>query len=163
MFNLIPWRKKDTSGRLATQQEFRPLATVRDEFDRLFVRFFSRWPAKTSRWNWPELSWSGFWGLDREDRDHEVVFRAEAPGFEADDFDVHISGNLRTIRAERKHERTWRGGDGRAEHRSFRRMFTLPPGCVADKVEAKYHSGVLEVHTPKSEPARGKRITMKAA
>jgi HSP20 family molecular chaperone IbpA len=28
---------------------------------------------------------------------------------------------------------------------------TLPPGILADKVEAKYHNGVLKVHVPKSE------------
>ena len=39
---------------------------------------------------------------------------------------------------------------------------TLPPGTEADKIEARYKNGLLEVHVPRSEQAKGKRIPVKA-
>jgi HSP20 family protein len=38
----------------------------------------------------------------------------------------------------------------------------LPPGIEADKVQANYRNGVLEVHLPKSEEAKPRKIEVKA-
>ncbi len=49
--------------------------------------------------------------------------------------------------------------------RPFRRCHgsgVLPHGVEADKIDARYRNGVLEVHVPKGEKAKGKRITVKA-
>src|SRR4051794_1308763 len=93
MFNLTPWRRRGSDGgQLAPRNEF-PLNRIRDEFDALFDRYFTNWPAPFEGW-----------GLDVEDVGNEVVVRAEAPGFEAGDFDIQISGNLLTLRAEQKKE-----------------------------------------------------------
>jgi HSP20 family protein len=168
MFNLIPWKKKNNKeqGRELVAHQGHLLAEMRDEFDTLFNRFLSRW--FLSRWAGPfgeELGPGRFWGLEVEDRDHEVMVQAEAPGFEPDDLDVQVSGNLLTIKAEKKEESQGRKGDGRYEerrYRTFHRTVTLPPGTDPDKIEAKYHNGLLEVHVPKSEQAKGKRIPVKA-
>ena len=32
------------------------------------------------------------WGLELDDQDDKVVLKAEAPGFEAEDFDLQITG-----------------------------------------------------------------------
>ncbi|MGO9112946.1 MAG: Hsp20/alpha crystallin family protein [Thermoguttaceae bacterium] len=42
------------------------------------------------------------------------------------------------------------------------RMVALPHGVEVDKIEARYHNGVPEVHIPKGEEAKGKRITVKS-
>ncbi|MBI3463788.1 MAG: Hsp20/alpha crystallin family protein [Planctomycetes bacterium] len=165
MFNLIPWRKKENSGRVTTRETSRPLASLRNEFDRLFDRFLSRWPAPVeTTWSQGNWNWGRFWGFDVEDREREVVVRAEAPGFEAESFDVQISGNLLTIQAEKRHESKGRHGNGHhAERRyeTFRRVTRLPAGILADKIEAKYHNGVLEIHVPKSQAARSQRVPVK--
>ena len=161
MFSLIPWRKKKEESRSVAPRGGHPLARLRDDFDELFERFLSRWPPPFE----PGFGPDRFWGLDVEDTGKEVVVRAEAPGFEAGDFDVQVTGNLLKIAAERKHEAKDKKGDYHyAERRygRFQRSVTLPAGTETDKVEARYRNGVLEVRLPKSAEVQGRRIEVKA-
>jgi len=152
MFSLIPWKKKEESRSLAPRDQH-PLARLRDEFDEMFDRFLSRWPAPFEVGSTRER----FWGFDVEDHDQEVVVKAEVPGFDAGDLDVQVSGQTLTIQAEKKHESKEEQGYSR-----FYRAVTLPAGINRDRIEARYRNGVLEVHVPKTEEARGKRIPVQA-
>ena len=71
-----------------------PLARFRDEMDGLFNQFFGNWPFGRDR----------FWAMDFDENEKEFVVKAEAPGFDASDLDVSVSGNLLTIKAEKKKE-----------------------------------------------------------
>jgi HSP20 family protein len=153
MFGLVPWRKRNGAGTLTRQEEF-PINRLRDEFDAMFNRFFGNFMTPFSG------EW-GSWDLDYEDTDKEIIVRAEAPGFEADDFEVNVSGNWLTIRAEKKHESKEKDTGYEYAERRFQRSVTLPPGADPNKVEARYHSGVLELHFAKSPEAAGKRIAVK--
>ncbi len=161
MFNLIPWKKRNKEkGRELAPYKGHPLAELRDEFDALFDRFLSRWAEPFG-----DLIPSRFGGLDVEDGDQEMVVRAEVPGFEPGEVDVQVSGNLLTVKAEKKEEKKGKDGDGRYEerrYRTFHQSVTLPPGTDPGKIEARYKNGLLEVHVPKSEQAKGKRIPVKA-
>jgi len=155
MFSLIPWRNKEqNTGRSLAPRETHPLSQLRSEFDSLFNRFFGDWPM-------PFGDWPGMTGYDLEDAGKEWVVRAEAPGFEPEDFDVQLAGNLLTIRAERKQEAKEKQGEYRYAERRFERTVTLPAGAIPDQVTARYHSGVLELHLPKSLEAQAKRIEVK--
>jgi HSP20 family protein len=160
MFNLIPWKKKEKDRELVSRKSH-PLADLRDEFDTLFDRFLSRW-AEPFR---EDFGLGRFWTVEMEDDDQEVVVKAEAPGFESDDLDVQVSGNLLTIKAEKKEEKKSKDGDGRYQehrYRTFHRTVSLPPGTDPSRIEARYKNGLLELHVPKSEQAKGKRIPVKA-
>ncbi len=99
-----------------------------------------------------------------DDRENEYVLRAEFPGFEPNDFDVQISGNVLTLRAEHKEEGKTKGGDGNYQrYGRFYESFTLPQGVLSDKVDAGYRNGVLEVHLPKNEECQAKRIEVKSS
>jgi HSP20 family protein len=157
MFGLIPWKSKERNGGTAlVRAEESPFAVFRKEFDNLFDRFFAGWPAVFG--DGGQLG--RFWGMDLDDTGKEVVVRAEAPGFEANDFDVQVSGNLLTIRAERKAEER-KGGGSYHESRRFLRSLTLPAGTDCNQVEARYRNGVLELRFPKTPEAQGKRIEVK--
>jgi HSP20 family protein len=138
-----------------------PLSRLREEVDALFDRFFRGWA------DWPEPGWGPerFWGVDVEDTDREVLVRAEAPGFEPQDFDIQVSGNTLTIRAERKQEAEQEQGGYRISQRRygrFQRSIPLPAAVDADRVEAHYRNGVLELRLPRTEEARRRRIEVKA-
>jgi HSP20 family protein len=158
--NIIPWRK-DRSNRSLSTHTAHPFDVLRQEFDTLFDRFFGSWPELGSDWDR-----GANWGLDLDDTGKEVVVRAEAPGFEASDFEVQVSGDVLTIRAERKQEGNGKEKDKekKSERRWARmeRSLTLPPGTDANKVEAHYRNGVLEVRLPKSPQAQPKRIEVKS-
>ena len=155
MASLLPaLRRKST-------QEDRPLARLRDDIDTLFDRLLSPWSAPLET----ESDLGSLLELDLDERDDEFVVRAETPGFEPDEINVETSGRLLTIKAEKKEKKKDKKGDGAVEHeiyRSFFRSVTLPEGVQRDKVEAKYHNGLLEVHIPKSDEAKPKRIAVKS-
>lgn len=172
MFNLIPWKKRNGNIRVRHDQprrdagdEFYPLAQFREEFGSLMDRFFgdrfmSDWPG-LSLWDEPSrIGWS--WDTDLEDRENEYVLHAELPGFEPEDFDVKLSGNVLTVHAAHKDEKKEKNGSS-YRYGSFSRTFTLPQGVDEEKIEARYHSGVLELHVPKTEQARGRQIEVKTA
>jgi HSP20 family protein len=151
MANVIPWRKSQTE---------QPLVKLRDECDALFDRFFSRLPTLMDT----ENDVDRFWELEVDDRNNEVVVRAEVPGFEADELDVQLDGTMLVIKAEKKQESKG-SGNGHTTERSYRayyRSVTLPQGVNADGISAKYRNGVLEIHVPTSEESKAKRISVQA-
>jgi HSP20 family protein len=158
MFSLIPWKKRNQGGNVKVwrdrEDEFYPMTRFRNEFESLWDRFVKDW----SRWedNLP-MGFDG--GL--LDRPNEYLFQAELPGFEPDEIDVKVSGNTLCVRAEHKDETDDKEG-ATYRYGTYQRYFTLPSGVDQEKIEARYHSGVLEVHLPKNEKAQGKRIPVNA-
>jgi HSP20 family protein len=163
MAGLIPWRRKNVGpagngGDLVPLRDFPTLMRrMQSEFDELFDRFAREWPI-------PLEAFGHGWecGLDFEDKDDSIVIRAEAPGFEAGDFDVSLSGNRLILRASRKTETKEKEGERREEYKCYESM-TLPTGIDKDKIDARYHSGVLTVTIPKSKEGRSKKIAVKNA
>jgi HSP20 family protein len=148
MLSLIPWRRREA------RRTENPLVQLRDEFDSLFDRFFGRWSPFSQEEN--------DWGLELKDEGKEFVLRAEAPGFEPEDFDVQVEGNMLTIRAERKQQAGEKKDNGFSySERRLERAVTLPVGIDRDKVEASYRNGILELHLPKAPEAQGRRIDVK--
>jgi HSP20 family protein len=159
MFNLIPWKKKQTNGgSLVTQPFDRGLTQLRSDFDSLVNRFWNDWPFSDDRWLQSRLGWS----FNIDEKDDAYVVRAEAPGFEADDFEVDVRGNYLSIRAEHKEEQKNGENGSRYQYGKFERTTLLPPGVDTENVSARYHSGVLELSLPKKEGSRGKRIAVQA-
>jgi HSP20 family protein len=161
MAGLIPWRRKkaepaDNGGALAPLRDFPTLMRrIQSEFDELFERFAQEWPVSLG-----DLTTSWHWGLDVEDKEDSVVIRAEAPGFEASDFDLRVSGDRLILSARRKAETKEKEGEYREQHECYESM-TLPTGIDKDKIDARYHSGVLTVSIPKTKEGKGKKIAVK--
>lgn len=163
MFSLIPWKKKNGGGQLDVwrdrAEEVYPLARFRNEFESLLDRFWNDWGALN---RWDNGFMNGMTFRDNlEDMPNEYVFQAELPGFAQDEIDVNVSGNALMIRAEHKDEEQVKQGAS-YRHGVYQRSFTLPYGVDAAHIDARYHNGVLEVHLPKTEQAKGKRIPVNA-
>jgi hypothetical protein len=83
--SLIPWRRKKAaagSTPLVRHEDFPTfLNQMREEFERMFDRLTLAQPGRGAANGWR-------WGLEVDDEDDAVVVRAEAPGFEAGDFDL---------------------------------------------------------------------------
>ncbi len=157
MASLIPWKRRNEEKEGGLMERPRDmLAHMRRELDSLFDRFFSGWPGLAGG-NWPVAAW----GFDVDDTGKEIVVHAEAPGFEADDFNIEIVGDNLVLKAERKEEDKSGNGYHFRQERLYRTV-ALPHGIEAEKIEARYHNGVLEIHLPKGEEAKGKRIAVKS-
>lgn len=89
---------------------------------------------------------------------------SEIPGLKLDDIHVSVAeGDQLTIAGERKPaaegNATWlrqECGTG-----GFARVIRLPAAVDADKVEATYRNGVLELSLPKTERAKWKKIAVR--
>ena len=143
---LIPWRP------------FGELNPFRGEMSRLWDRFFKEAPGVGA---FPE-EWLP--SVDISETEDKLLVKAELPGLEADDVNVSISGDLLTIKGEKKKEK-----EEKDEHHhyieryagSFQRSFRLPVNIQADKVIAEFDKGVLKVTLPKVEEAKKKDIKIK--
>jgi HSP20 family protein len=154
MFGLIP-RKNKRAEKALTLWPTAPLRLMA-EFAPAFERFFGRWPAPFAPlWEEPAA-----YGLELEDKGPEMIVRAELPGFEGAEIEVLVTGELLTIRAEHKRPPEGEKKEEVIERRVERTMM-LPAGTVPEKVEARYHAGVLEVHLPKTPEAVTRRIEVK--
>ena len=151
MFSLVPWRNRGGERGVAQRED--PLALMRREFDSIFDRFFG------SGSGYGEWSNPG-WGLDVEDTGQALAVRAEAPGFEAGDFNVELQGDVLHLSAERKQEAKEDGGTS-SRYGRFERWVSVPSGIDPQKVEARYRNGVLEVTLPRSKEALGRKIEVK--
>lgn len=96
-----------------------------------------------------------------------LYLRADVPGVQPDKVSVELEDGVLTIQGEV----TLQDYDGLtpvySEYRvgNFLRRFNLPDSYRydADRIVAKLTDGVLEVHLPKAESAKPRRITVQAA
>lgn len=149
--------KRSPDQPLARSRGTQSLRRFRDEMDALFSQFFGNWPLATDM-DWPR---ERAWDTDVDEQDKEIVVRAETPGFDPKEFDVQISGNNLIITAEHKEEARENEGRRYAERR-FWRSIPLSSPIDADKVEARYRNGILEVHLPRTEAASTRAIEVKS-
>jgi len=102
--------------------------------------------------------------LEVYEKDDKFVVRAELPGMKKEDIDISIVGDTLTIRGERKAESEVKDEDYyRCEmcYGKFSRAITLPSAIQADKVEASYQNGILEIVLPKAIEAKPKKVEVK--
>jgi HSP20 family protein len=108
---------------------------------------------------WPALQQSR-WGLDVDEQDDKIVVRAEAPGFEPDDFDIQIRDQRLTLCACQNSESSEEGGRQWQQQELYRSV-TLPADVDAENVDAEYHNGILTLILPKTEQSKARRISVK--
>ena len=149
MFSLMPWRKERSDVALRNRPND-PLSLFRSEFDALFDRFFGPWP---------DLMNDRAGGASMEETDKEILFKFDAPGFEAKDFNIELTADQLKITGEHKEDK----GDGKeVSTRHLQHYVTLPAKADTEKVEASYRNGVLELRLGKSPEAKATRIEVKS-
>ena len=104
--------------------------------------------------------------VDIEETPEAFVLRVDLPGISQKDVKVSLTGDILSIRGERKDESVRKGGTYHRTERvygAFERTFTLSTPVRTDGVRAQYRDGVLEVHVPKAEEARAREIEVQVA
>ena len=153
MFGLVP-RKRERMARELLPWMESPFRLMRREFEPLFNRFLGELPL-------PAL-WEPTLGLETEETEKEYILRAEVPGFELPELVVEVRGELLTVRAEHKEKEAKKvEGEKEIRYAEFERTVMLPPGVEKGKIEARYHTGILEIHLPKGPEVVGRRIEVK--
>ena len=143
---------------LVPRRLFGELSPFRKEMDKFWDRYLGDTPfGRTFAETWSP-------SVDISETKDDFVVKAELPGLEAKDVNVSISGDILTVKGEKKAEEEEKDEHYHRIERysgSFQRVFHLPSGVKADKVKATFDKGVLKVTLPKVEEAKKKEIEVK--
>ena len=116
-------------------------------------------------WRRPQATSAAVWypPVDILESKDSYLIRAELPGMKQEDFSLEFNDGTLTVSGERKVEKP---AEGVEVHRSerltgkFSRSFQLPQAVAQDGIKATYRDGILEVHVPKAEEAKPRKITV---
>lgn len=100
--------------------------------------------------------------LDAEDR---LILLADMPGVDEKSIDVTLEQDLLTIQGNVNWTAPEDFSPMYAEYEigDYRRSFTVDETIDRDRIEATYRNGVLHLILPKAEPAKPKKIQVRAA
>jgi len=146
---LIPWRP------------FRELGEMERRFEDIFGRPFL--PSVRRRLPIEERGWAP--PIEVFEKEDKFVVKAELPGMKEEDIGVSVVGDTLTVKGERKTETEVKEEDYYCCERSygsFFRSIALPSTVDAEKIEASYENGVLEVSLPKAAEVKPKKISVSA-
>jgi len=149
---------------------------LRTEMDRLFDRFSTGFGLPSlQRWFdfeplFPTMAPTQFSvpAVDVTEDEKAYKITAELPGIEEKDLEVAVSGDLLTVKGEKRAEKEEKGTNFYVSERSFgtfQRSFALPEGVDRNGIGAAFAKGVLTVTLPKTVQAQKeqKKIEVKAA
>jgi len=93
------------------------------------------------------------------------LITAEMPGVNPDDLSIDVTGDALSISGERKQEEV--GKEVRYHRRersfgSFSRTIQLPFMVDTNQVEASFQNGILQIHLPRAEADKPKKIKVKS-
>ncbi|MFH0845754.1 MAG: Hsp20/alpha crystallin family protein [Pseudomonadota bacterium] len=143
MFEIIPWERTKSLSRL------------RKEMDDLWGHFFG----DVGFHPFAETIWAP--ALDVKETKENLVINAELPGLGPKDIEVSISGDLLTLKGEKKQEREEKEESYHLVERrygAFSRSIRLAAEVDPQKIKAIHKDGVLTITLPKSEKAKEKQI-----
>jgi HSP20 family protein len=143
---------------LATErwEPLRGISEIQGEVNRLFDSLFGRpAPAATQSGR----AWVPF--VDMQETKDDLVLTIEVPGVREKDVSVSLTGDLLSVKGERRFEQemkdqTWLHVE--RAYGKFERTIQLPMPVQADKVKAAYRDGVLEITLPKVEEVKPREI-----
>jgi HSP20 family protein len=140
-----------------------PLATFRQEMDRLVQSFFGG----SDFHPFGRRSGTFMPQVDVADTDKEIKVSVELPGLDDKDVEVSLTKETLTIKGEKKEEKEEKGKDYYRSERSFgsfTRTIPLPVEIDAEKAEASFEKGVLMVNLPKTKQviSETKKVAIKA-
>ncbi|WP_114389614.1 Hsp20/alpha crystallin family protein [Notoacmeibacter marinus] len=161
--DLIPWGRDKNDPQSSGDTGDNPVMTLQRDMNRVFDDFlhgFERPFGSTSLFGGSSPS------TDVVDHGDSVEVTVELPGLDEADIDVSLSGDMLTVRGEKKTERaTAEKGYYLSErsYGSFQRTIPLPAGIDGDSADASFDRGVLKITLPKTEEAQAaaKRIEVK--
>jgi HSP20 family protein len=127
---------------------------IQTEVNRLFDNFFGRPVSSAAGRAWAPA-------VDLYETSDDLVLTLELPGIREKDVAVSITGDLLSVKGERRFEHDVKERQLLHVERvygKFERLVQLPIPVQADKVKASYRDGVLEIRLPKTEEIKPKEI-----
>lgn len=144
---IIRWRRE-------TDPYFSQMNQMREAMDQLFDSYLA--PVATTRREFPFVP-----AVDVTENKENVTVKAEVPGLKPEDIEINLTGNLLTLKGEKKQETESKDQNWHRVERtwgSFTRSLELPDGIDPEKVAANYDKGVLSIEIAKSDKVKPRSI-----
>jgi HSP20 family protein len=152
---LVPWQRRELR-REPVRDLGREVDRLFDEVFRSFDRAFEVAPAAGARRAFEPR-------IDVEETARELRVTAELPGLERKDFEIHLEGDVLTLRGEKREERGDRAaGWFERSYGGFQRAIRLPVEVDADAATASFKDGVLRIALPRTREAEVRTIPVHA-
>jgi HSP20 family protein len=154
MRSLIPWKNRTESE----WGPFRELEEWHRGIDDLFGRFIGRLPFEGTA-----FAGKGQPAIESFTRNGDLVVRADLPGVDPKEFDISVTGDVLTVKGERKHKEEKKEGEHTRQeiaYGSFERSLRLPGKIDVDKIKASYNQGVLEITMPVPKELAPKKVAV---
>jgi HSP20 family protein len=91
--------------------------------------------------------------IDVMRRGADMLVRAEIPGVKPEEVDISVTGNMLTLKGERREEHETKDEDfymRESSYGTFVRTLRLPEGAEVDHIKAEVRDGILEITVPKA-------------
>jgi len=151
MSRSTPWRREFSA----------PLHALQSELNRLLEEYWNPsrvGPGQVTPTDLDPAAWVP--AIDVIETPQEVVITAELPGVDPASIDLSVTGNVLTLRGEKRAGEPAEGTGSVRERQfgAFHRQVSLPGEVNFDSVQADARDGVLKIRLPKQEEARRRKI-----
>jgi HSP20 family protein len=143
-------------GTMERWDPFRGVGEIQNEMNRLFDSWSGRPTSAAGERMWLPA-------IDVHETKDDFVLTLDIPGVSQKDVHISITGDLLTVKGERRFEREAED-PGSTYHRverlygKFERSVQLPTMVQTAKVKANYRDGVLTVTLPKAEEVKPREV-----
>jgi HSP20 family protein len=99
------------------------------------------------------------------EKDNTYIIKAELPGVKPGEIDVSVTDHNLTIKGEKQASRETKNEDyylSEVSYGSFMRSIPLPENVDADRVEASFEDGMLEITVPKMALTQPRKVAVSA-
>ncbi|HEY5774898.1 MAG TPA: Hsp20/alpha crystallin family protein [Xanthomonadales bacterium] len=156
------------------------LPSLRHDIEDAFTHVLESWPRPSMHWRWPDFDPMDMFSLplaptrkmdlpkvDFSEVDGSYELTAELPGMTDKDVECTLSGNMLTVKGEKREDMVKEKKGYHLQERrygSFMRSFPLPKDVNPDKIEASVTNGLLKVVLPKdAKKETTRKIELKKA
>ena len=132
------------------------MMTLREAMDQLFDDAFTR---PFDRGGVSEIP-----AIDMYQTDDEMVIKATIPGYESEDVEISVKGDMLLIRGETKQEDEQKNTTYHLREQrygSFERTVRLPTAVKPEHANAEFEKGILTISLPLAEEEKSKSISIK--
>jgi HSP20 family protein len=102
---------------------------------------------------------------DLYETERELIVELDVPGFDEKELALEVSDHTLIVKGERVKEKEEKDKTFHLHERlerHFERSFTLPADADVEKAKAVFKTGVLEVHVPRIERVKARKIEIEA-
>ena len=138
---------------------FQDLMALQEEMNRRFDQAFRGGTGEEASWG--QRTWSP--PVDIYETPDALILSVDLPGVSKEGVSIEIHQNTLILKGQRPQNTEVKDDRYHRVERAygpFQRTFMLPMQVDQEKVQAMYHDGVLELHLPKLEAAKPKRIAI---